>query len=162
MKTNNDVLDLFSIIKKMKGHLGVKFNMALCANLFHMEEICKPLIEESKRIQDLIKDYTKERIELAKKYAQKDAAGKPKIIATEPPIFDLLPDDQKKLDEETKVLRETKYKDQFEIYDKETADFLKVLEGPCDKFKPTMIAEDLLPNTLVTEEIKAMYSFIQK
>jgi hypothetical protein len=136
------LLNLWHALNKMEGMKhDVRFSYFLAKNKVALKTEIEALDEAQKPNAAFI-EFENKRIELAKKYSDKDATGNPKIHNGQYVIFD----QKDEFDEEIKNLRE-KFKAAIESREAQVEEYNKMLNDEVD-FKPTKIKFNQLPKQI--------------
>jgi len=146
---NSDILEFYQTLTMINGVKNTNFNFCKAQNKASLQRKANPLTETQKEVFAHIEKYNAEHTELLKKYATKDEGGNPIIKAKHGymTIYDLTPKAETKLNAELKVLREKKYKKDFDTYEKEMKKFEAILKQEQEveivKFKQKDLPSDL-------------------
>jgi hypothetical protein len=136
------LLNLWHALNKLEGMKhDVRFSYFLAKNKVALKTEIEALDEAQKPNAAFI-EFENKRIDLAKKYSDKDATGNPKIHNGQYVIFD----QKDEFDEEIKNLRE-KFKAAIESREAQVEEYNKMLKDEVD-FKPTKIKFNQLPKQI--------------
>lgn len=162
-----ELLNLQNSLMSLQGYEGVKFNLAIAYNVETLDTHTKVLRKEAERVGKMRELYDQERIELAKKYADKDGQGKAKLIVDPnngTSEYDIPAADRKAFDDGIDELKK-KHKKTLDAFDKAQAEYEKVItEEEVDetKIKFTLIGEDIIPRNIKTQDLVAIRRLIKK
>lgn len=136
------LLNLWHALNKLEGQKhDVRFSYFLAKNKVALKTEIETLDEVQKPNAAFI-EFENKRIELAKKYSDKDAAGNPKVHNGQYVIYD----QKDEFDEEIKKLR-TKFKSAIEAREAQIEEYNKMLNDEVE-FKPTRIKFEQLPKQI--------------
>jgi len=136
------LLNLWHALNKLEGQKhDVRFSYFLAKNKVALKTEIEALDEAQKPNAAFI-EFENKRIDLAKKYSDKDVTGNPKIHNGQYVIFD----QKDEFDEEIKNLRE-KFKAAIESREAQVEEYNKMLKDEVD-FKPTKLKFNQLPKQI--------------
>ena len=157
--TGRQVLQLYTLVEQLKNvKLGVRTALKLATIRKKLQPHYETIEEVRTKLQDIIRDYETERLQLCHQYAVKDKDGNPVIAGTQ---FVIEPAKLEEFNQKIQELRE-KYKDALDEFEKEMTEFEKVLDEEIDIDIPTLKESDLPPNLeLSIEEVEVLSTIIE-
>lgn len=123
-----DVFQIYNTLKSLddaKFDANIKFKYAIARN----KKILQPIVESLQEIiqpSEELKKFEPERVELCRKYADKDEEGSPKFIEDRFIIIENREEFNKELEE----LRE-KYKEEMDKQEEKNKEFIELLKEDC-------------------------------
>jgi len=161
--TNLELLELYSALdlKELNNLAGVKFSYAVAKNLNSLLPDIKS-IEATLKFSKLYDAYEKERIELAKKHAKKEA-GKPVkeiVIENGRKIERFVLENTEKFNKELEVLR-TKHKKALDEREKQISQYEDLLKEEV-KVKLYKVNLKDVPKDITPGQIKGIYAIIEE
>lgn len=136
------LLNLWHALNKLEGQKhDVRFSYFLAKNKVALKTEIETLDEVQKPNAAFI-EFENQRIDLAKKYADRDAAGNPKVHNGQYVIFDK----KDEFDADIKKLR-TKFKDAISNREKQIEEYNKMLNDEVE-FTPSRIKFNQLPKQI--------------
>lgn len=151
--SNRDIIGLYNTLEGL-NYRGVKFAYTIARNINSLKPIVES-IDKSLAIPKEFAEYDKARLELAKKYADKDEAGKPLVKENQFIITDKVA-----FEAEIDALQE-KHKEVIEARAKQLDEY-KVLQDEELEVEVFTIPHVLLPNDISTKELTAIFSIIEE
>ncbi len=160
--TKAEVLVLSRSLNQLGKLTGAKFSYAVAKNL----NLAKNEVESINKAREMTEKYTEydnERVELAKKHADKDKDGKPKMRQTANPEvqeFVMSEINEKKFQKELKILN-LKNKELIAAREKQMEEFTALLETDSD-FKAHMMKRDDIPEEITTNQMAGIINIVEE
>lgn len=158
---NSKILELYQTLTIINGVKNTNFNYTKALNKASIKRKAETLQETQTQLQEILKPLNDEHHALLIKYAEKDKNKNP-IIKAKTGYFthyEVKPENQVKIENELKKLREGKYKKEVAKYEKEAKNFEKILnqeqEVDIVKFKQKDLPDDL------DDVIDVLFDFIE-
>lgn len=151
--TNRDIIGLYNTLESL-NYKGVKFAYTIARNIKSL----KPLMESMDKALAIPKEfieYDKQRVDLARKFSDKDENGKPKVDKNNFVIKDV-----ETFDKEINALQE-KYKDVIDARQKQLDEY-KVLQDEEVEVEVFAIPQMLLPEDITTKELTAIFPIVEE
>lgn len=151
--TNRDIIGLYNTLESL-NYKGVKFAYTIARNIKSL----KPLMESMDKALAIPKEfieYDKLRVDLAKRHADKDENGKPKVEKNNFVIKDV-----KAFDEEINALQE-KYKTVIDARQKQLDEY-KVFQDEEVEVEVFPISQMLLPEDITTKELTSIFPIVEE
>lgn len=142
-----DVITLFQFINRVKEKeseatsVKFKYRISTILNTISPEITTLKGIEEG--IQKILEPYTKERLEIFKKYGKSTEDGR---------HINILPENSEIASKELNILQSETYKESFETYDKKMEEYYTILEEEVDISIPTLSIDDF-PDFVTSNDI---------
>jgi hypothetical protein len=149
--------DLYQALDQnfFKDLKGAKFNYAMVRNKSILKSELA-LVESAFKASEKYFQYDSKRVDLLKKYAEKDEKGNPVIESNN---FKLLPEEEKKFLDELNVVKE-EFADALKEREKQSQEFNKLLDEPIS-FELHMISLDIIPDEVTKEQMEILMPLIR-
>jgi len=156
---NKELLELMSNLNACSDLIGVKFAYGVARNKSMLKGLIESLDEATKPSKEF-SEYDQQRMELAKKYSQKDENGEPKTeVVDNFGNSKFVMEDEKTFNVELEKLRK-KYKKALDERKKQDDDFQALLEEE-SKFKPYLIEEKDIPKDISAGQLSGIFEIIK-
>lgn len=162
--TNADILALYTGLSNINNYQGVRFNYAIAKNLKAAEKEVKILGEQEVKVRECLKDYEVARIDCLKSHAKKDENGNPIKLkeGTKDEKFDIVPVIMETLVSPALKKLEEDHKPALDEFKERIIEFNKLLLEENNDFKPFLIPQDILPESITTEHTKIIFPLIKE
>lgn len=154
--TLGEIYGLRIFLGNLNGFKNSVFNYFIAKNIQYCDNELKGVIEEEKRLDELLKEYQEERTALLVKISNKNELNEPIILDGS---YDIL-GKEKEFDLELKKIQK-KFSKELAEHKKQTENFNKLLETQCDSFKPYKIKPTDVPNEVTTEQFNVLFMLIK-
>jgi uncharacterized coiled-coil DUF342 family protein len=154
----SQIVELFKGLQQLKNLSGVKFAYAISKNISLLEKEIESLKASINPSEEFLK-FEKERVDLAKKYAEKDENDSPKISTNPQGVQEYVIENKKAFNKEIEALRK-KYKKTIEERQKQYEEYKELLDTE-SKVELYKIKIDDVPKEITVEQMNIIKDLVE-